>query len=63
MRGGKLNVSGWSERMRGSGVLADQTAQLFRVCLRRSGLDRVVPEYDCTQFRRPQPARGQLRLF
>ena len=63
VRGGKMNVSAWKERMRGSGVLAEQTAQLFRVCLRRSGLDGALPEYDCTAFRRPQPSTGQMRLL
>lgn len=63
VRGGELNSTQWSERMRGTGALADQIAQLHRVCRRRCGLDRKMPDYDCTIFRRPQPTRGQMHLL
>ena len=63
VRGGELNSSEWRERMRGTGVIADQIAQLFKVCRRRSGLDGALPDYDLTLFRRPQPSRGQMRLL
>ena len=63
VRGGALNSTQWSERMRGTGVIADQIAQLFKVCRRRSGLNGRMPDYDCTLFRRPQPSRGQMTLL
>ncbi len=63
VRGGKLNSTAWGERMRGTGAIAAQTAQLFRVCRRRHGLDREMPAYDSLQFRAPQPAQGQMRLL
>ena len=63
MRGGKMNVSAWGERMRGTGPLAEQTSQFFKLFLRRHKLDRQIPPCDTSQFRPPQPARGQLRLL
>jgi len=63
VRGGELNSSQWGERMRGTGALAGQIAQLFRVCRRRHGLERAMPAYDLSLFRRPQPATGQMQLF
>ena len=58
-----MNVSAWGERMRGTGIIAEQTAQLFKVCRRRAGLDRRMPECDLSLFKPPQPARGQMRLL
>ena len=63
VRGGELNASAWGERMRGTGPIADHIAQLFRVCRRRARLDGPMPEYDLTQFRRPQPSHGQMHLL
>lgn len=63
MRGGKLNNSEWKERMRGTGPIAEQTSQMFKLFLRRHGLNRPMPEYDLTQFRAPQPSHGQMRLL
>ena len=63
VRGGELNATQFGERMRGTGVIAEQIAQLFKVCRRRCGLERAMPEYDCTAFRRPQPATGQMHLW
>lgn len=63
VRDGQLNSTQWRERMRGTGVLAEQIAQLHRVCRRRCGLDRAMPAYDGSQFRRPQPATGQMHLL
>jgi DNA repair photolyase len=63
MRGGKLNDPRFGARMRGTGILADQIARLFRVAARRQGLDHGLPPYDCTRFRRPRPQTGQLWLF
>ena len=63
VRGGRMNDSRFGTRMRGEGVLAEQIRQIFKVFAKKYGLDGEVPELDCSQFRPPQPRRGQLRLF
>jgi DNA repair photolyase len=63
LRGGKLNDSEFGQRMTGSGEMAEQLANLFRLFRRRFGLDTDLPPYDCTRFRTPKPKKGQLRLF
>ena len=62
-RGGELNSAKFGERMRGTGVLADQINQTFEVFARKYGLNKKLPPLDTTSFRRPQPTSGQLRLF
>ena len=62
-REGGLNNSEFGRRMRGSGEIADQIRQTFRVFARRFGLDQPLPALDASQFQRPKPASGQLRLF
>ena len=62
IRGGQLNSSEWGTRMSGTGVLADQIAQLFRVHARKLGLHQKLPEYDRTLFT-PPLKQGQKRLF
>ena len=62
-RGGKMNATAWGERMRGTGIIAEQTAHLFKICRRRAGLDHRMPECDITKFRPPQPSCGQMRLL
>lgn len=62
-RDGKLNSSEWGTRMRGTGPLADQIQQTFRVFVRKSGLDRDLPPLDTTQFRPPSSKSGQQTLF
>jgi DNA repair photolyase len=63
MRGGKLNSTEFGDRMSGSGEMADQIANLFRLFAKKHGLDGGLPPYDCTRFRRPKPKTGQLWLF
>lgn len=63
VRGGKLNDPEFGSRMRGSGALADQIAQLFRLFARRHGLDGELPAYNCTRFRPPRDRSGQGLLF
>jgi DNA repair photolyase len=63
VRGGKLNDSEFGRRMTGTGELAEQIGNLFRLFRKRYGLDNELPPYDCTRFRTPQPKKGQLRLF
>ena len=61
--GRKLNDPNFGSRMSGTGELAQQIGELFRLFARRYGLDGDLPAYDCTQFRPPLPQSGQLRLF
>jgi DNA repair photolyase len=61
-RGGKMSVSKWGERMRGSGEIAEQIGQVFRVFSQRLGFPGLPP-LDCSQFVRPLARTGQLRLF
>lgn len=62
-RGGKLNDPRFGKRMRGSGVIADQINELFRLFARRHGLDGELPDYDCGRFRPPPSRSGQQWLF
>jgi DNA repair photolyase len=63
MRGGRLNSPQFGARMKGSGAMADQIADLFRLVARQHGLDQNLPACDCTRFRVPEPQTGQLWLF
>jgi DNA repair photolyase len=62
-RGGRLNDSTFGARMRGTGEMADQIAEMFRLFAKRHGLDGKLPPYDCTRFQPPKLKTGQLRLF
>ena len=61
MRGGKLNVSRFGERMRGAGAQAEEIRQLFGVSARRAGLNKRRSELSTTAFRRPGGV--QMELF
>ena len=63
VRGGELNSTEFGKRMSGSGLLAEQVGKLFRTFAKKHRLNGRLPEYDCTQFRPPTCAAGQLRLF
>jgi DNA repair photolyase len=63
MRGGRLNDPNFGSRMRGHGVMADQIENMFDLFTKKYGLDGDLPELDCSQFRPPRSASGQLRLF
>ncbi len=62
-RGGKLSSAAFGERMRGTGEMARQIGDLFRLFARRHGLDGDLPPCDCTKFRPPVSRSGQRRLF
>ncbi|HET6325781.1 MAG TPA: PA0069 family radical SAM protein [Planctomycetaceae bacterium] len=62
-RSGKLNDTQFGRRMRGTGVRAEQIDQTFATFARRYNLDRPLPAFDFSQFRPPQYAGGQRRLF
>ena len=61
--GGKLNDPRFGFRMRGTGEMAHQIGELFRLFARWHGLDRGLPDYDCTRFRPPRSRSGQGWLF
>jgi DNA repair photolyase len=63
VRSGKLNDAAFGRRMSGTGELAGQIGQVFRVFARRHGLDGGLPPYDCSRFRPPPDSSGQGRLF
>ena len=63
VRGGKLYISEFGTRMRGSGAYAEGIEKTFDVFVHKLGLDQPFPELDASQFRPPQMAGGQMRLF
>ena len=62
-RGGKDYDPDWSQRMKGSGPVAELIATRFKAAARRYGLDAPRQALDLTQFRVPADARPQLDLF
>ena len=63
VRGGKLNQIEFRERMRGSGPMADQIVQSFKVFREKYGLHSRGIELDHTQFQPPGDDHGQLTLW
>ena len=61
MRGGKLNESAFGKRMRGEGILAEQTLKLFRVACDKAGISQRGPQLSTAAFR--QPSGNQLPLL
>jgi DNA repair photolyase len=61
MHGGELYDGRFGRRMRGEGILADQTEALFKVARRKAGLGEDWPELAVAAFRRPRGS--QLELF
>ena len=54
MRDGKLNDATWEQRMSGTGIFAEQIAQMFAVACRKTGLADVDRfELSTESFRRP----------
>ncbi|HTI51832.1 MAG TPA: PA0069 family radical SAM protein [Planctomycetaceae bacterium] len=62
-RSGKLYSAKFGERMRGTGLVAEQIERTFRVFARKHGLDQPLPELDSSQFVPPADRAGQRRLF
>lgn len=62
-RGGRDYDPDWSQRMKGSGPVADLIAARFKAAVRRYGLDAPRHELDVARFRVPADARPQLDLF
>lgn len=63
VRDGKLNNPNFGARMRGSGPMANQIADLFALFAKKHGLDGDLPPYDCSCFRPPADRSGQQWLF
>ena len=63
VRNGELNSAAFGERMAGSGVIADQINQTFKLFRKQLGyLDRF-PMLNCDDFMPPTSSSGQQRLF
>ena len=62
-RGGKDYDADWSQRMKGTGPVADLISARFKAAVKRYGLDGPRHELDVTKFRVPADARAQLELF
>jgi DNA repair photolyase len=62
-RGGKDYDPDWSQRMKGTGPVAELIAARFKAAIKRYGLDGPRHALDVTQFRIPADARPQLDLF
>mgnify|MGYP001245975574 FL=1 len=62
-RDGALNTTNFRERMKGSGLIAEQIKMMFQLFRDREGLARSLPEFNCTVFCLPKPDNGQMWLF
>jgi DNA repair photolyase len=62
-RGGKDYDPDWSQRMKGTGPVAELIGARFKSAVKRYGLDSPRHELDVTKFRVPADARPQLELF
>ena len=62
-RDGNLSSSQFGERMRGTGALAEQIQQTFRVFRRKLGYVEQLAPLDYSHFEVPRPRSGQLTLF
>lgn len=62
-RGGRDYDAEWSQRMKGTGPVADLMARRFHLAIQRFGLASPRPALDTTQFCIPPEARKQLDLF
>ncbi len=62
-RDGNTNVSTWGERMRGTGEIANQIRQTFKVFAKKYDLDGSQPELDYSRFQPPTTSTGQQFLF
>jgi DNA repair photolyase len=60
---GKYNNSQFGQRMRGSGEIAEQICNVFKLFRKKYNLDRDLPDYNHTLFRPPQTDSGQMHLF
>lgn len=62
-RGGKDYDPDWSQRMKGTGPVAQLIATRFKAAIKRYSLDTPKMALDVSQFRLPTEARPQMDLF
>ncbi|HYD48949.1 MAG TPA: PA0069 family radical SAM protein [Terriglobales bacterium] len=62
-RDGRISDATFGRRMRGQGVYAEQIEALFKLSVKRYGLDRPHPPANLAAFRRPPQAGDQLSLL
>ncbi|HRJ63929.1 PA0069 family radical SAM protein [Brevundimonas sp. UBA2416] len=62
-RGGKDYDADWSQRMKGTGPVAELIAARFKAAVKRYGLDTPLKPVDETQFRVPADMKKQMDLF
>jgi DNA repair photolyase len=62
-RNGGLYQSEWGVRQRGTGQIAEQIEQTFRIFRHKYGLDAPRRGLSIDHFQPPLPKSGQLRLF
>ena len=63
VRGGKLNDCRFGERMKGSGIFAEQFKAMFEMGKRKCGYPTELPKLSAEAFCRPMEAGDQLPLF
>jgi DNA repair photolyase len=61
-RGGKVNEYRFGERMRGTGVMAEQIKRAFEVFTRKYGYEKASA-LNAAAFKRPRSSGGQRELF
>ena len=62
-RGGRDYDPDWSQRMKGTGPVADLIAVRFKAAVKRYGLNKTRQELDVSQFRVPADMKAQGDLF
>lgn len=62
-RGGKDYDADWSQRMKGTGPVAELIGARFKAAIKRYGLDGPWHDLDESRFKVPADARSQLELF
>ncbi|WP_437188179.1 PA0069 family radical SAM protein [Planctomicrobium sp. SH668] len=62
-RNGEMNSARFSERMHGSGPIADQIRQTFQVFKKKLGMGEKLPPLDFSKFRPPTTTKAQKWLF
>ena len=62
-RDGRTNDTRFGRRMRGTGPLAEQIADTFKVFARKYGLDQNPAPLDSSRFRPPRLPGGQMVMF
>ena len=62
-RQGKVNDSEFGQRMKGTGLLAEQIRSMFNTFKKKYRLDQPLPPHNCLDFIRPEDDARQQRLF